>query len=209
MKLNNRKITIILLVFLFIGLAILYVVTQPNKVDAFYKSLSEVLVVESKAAPITKKIQELLKEENDLYYVIISIGREKRNIMDSIDEVKVTINETTKLFMQLSQNTIEVRKGIQLLESFSQEIKDKNEQEIANKIIVLLKNRCSMLDRMHTSYDLLSKEEQNLYRILGGVEVNFYEVDQILDEIEAKRKNFNYYAKKYDTFGKEMSAILK
>lgn len=192
-----------------VGLVALFLMTRPSKVEKFYRSLSDVLVMETESVSISKQIQQLIKEENDLYYVIISIGKEKRDVADGIKEVKQNINETSKLFTELASNTAEVVDRLQALHKNAMKIKDEKEKSRANGVLDLLENRCKLLNQMVESYQVLSEKELELYKNLGSEKIYFYKIEKSLMGIEENRKNFNYYAKKCDDLGKKINQFLQ
>lgn len=206
---SNRRITTTLFVLLLIGLFILFTLTKPSGTDKFYQSLSDVLIIEKSAIPITKKIQVLLKEENDLYDMIAAAGKEERDVTDDIKKVNETIYETSDLFTTLTEHTKDAVKQLQVLQKNAQKIQDNTERNRAIQVVELFENRWNTLNKMEKSYKKLADKEKELYENLGNDTIDFDELEKILDEIEKTRKSFNDYAKKYDAFGDEINQILE
>lgn len=206
---TNKKITIILLVLLLIGVSSLLYILKADKELLLYKKIEEILQIEHSAFEITKEISQLIKQEDELFYVIKSIGEENHDISDVIKQVKNNIKNTKESFEKLDKKNQNIQAIFPELQEIVGSLEDKNKKELAEQLLQKEEKRWDLFNKMHRKYQEVFKMQEILYDNLSKSKISFDEINMVMKQLEEGRKGFNKYAKQFNQVGKEINIILK
>lgn len=180
--------------------------TGPTPEEEIYKTLEEVVNLETSFKEQQNPLVELEKKEKELYDQIISLGMKEFDKIVTLSKEALAIVEERETRLNEENASIEVSKEkFNSVVDFIANLEDEQLKQDANQLVELMENRYTSYSTLFSNYLEAIGHDKELYTMFQNEELTLEQLEEQIKKINesyekviAANEEFNSYTEQYN-----------